>query len=1247
MSCKKAKRKAKTATKTSREKQRNKRRKENDKERGKSNEDEVEVDDSRGDSGGYEYKDAAERDARISRTSLVSVLDGSEKKEEVSHSWRREHAKLYVDAGVVKKGEEENVDVVQEQQLPVGDGAAFAFMIALMIFGKYACGIGHTYETNKTAKALQREVMKNLDVNALVLQASTATATKETTEEAVPMKVEMAKKDEATMKEVLTIEEEEEEEEEEAEAVPMSTSTSSMSKMTKGFESSLLRKACESAMEIMGDPDAPLASEIDAGRETEEEREATVAKKLEEFISTIVVPASEEEKSQAREELSSTIEELKEKRAKMRRAREMEEGQKRAEKDGKRGKLPTEEEEVVTAMEEEEAEAEAERRLLGLLFYWVDICPISSTTTNAAVFDESIIGEVLGQNKSLQDEYFGRSREALLSLTKNAMFVSMNKYPICYPAGEAVDENAIEKWLKLGYLRIKETIYEEQPYKVQLVEVNVSDNDEEKWQMTLFVRGGHHPSAHLRREPSIVEDFKITCGLLAASICFVNVGNKKFFKECLSAASERRLEVVKKRRVMFQELLKIYHEKLLREAYEPNQNLLLLYKREFVHLRHIELEVKEVAENFEWFLKENDSDSVLKHLKLESFVKGLGRSESSTKFRKSLTTLKGNSELLKKIENALSSNSFYAALAEKGDAYLDALAKARTSGAFKGIDAAYANAMGSGSFHAAFKEKGDAYLDALAKARTSGAFKGIDAAYANAIGVDSFHSAFSKKGDAYLDALAKARTSGAFKGIDAAYANAMGSGSFHSAFSKKGDAYLDALAKARTSGAFKGIDAAYANAMGSGSFHSAFSKKGDAYLDELAKARTSGAFKGIDAAYANFMGSNSFLSAYAKKGDAFLKELEGVKAAQIFARNPDAIERAQKKGSYNAAVNKLGGDKLRERLDKLVLPSNAFGGNEELLNKGMGVNGFHSAIANADENAVRSFLAKLNSAKKKLTMNGDASLFEVAMTNDSFLACISNKNGCDDFINLLGRMITSQAFVDNPQARKNAIRGRPVLRALFKRGEGFLTALVEVQQKSYRNKKAFAVQLGRVDKKYGTTCREFVDEILLRLSTAGQVLQHQQQPPQPPQQQKHQREEKQQQQEHREVQNRFASGAKRKRAEDGEASARIDEAQQLPLAQTVPQQQQQQQQQLVRGNRVKIYGDIPSAKENFTGLTPKQINTRRNKLKGEKGEIIEIVNNPGKKHTQYIVKLNNTIRVSGKPLPKTFSVLASNLISLA
>jgi hypothetical protein len=498
----------------------------------------------------------------------------------------------------------------------------------------------------------------------------------------------------------------------------------------------------------------------------------------------------------------------------------------------------------------------------------------------------------------------------------------------------------------------------------------------------------------------------------------------------------------------------------------------------------------------------------------------------------------------------------------------------------------------------------------------------------------SFHFAFSKKGEAYLDALAKARESGAFKDNDSAYANALSSSSFHFAFSKKGEAYLDALAKARESGAFKDNDSAYANAMGLNSFHSAFSKKGEAYLDALAKVRASPKYKDNDAEYAKAMGLNSFHSAYARNGDAFLKEREGAEAAGVFVRNPDAKERAQKSGSFNAAVKKLGGDKFKERIDNLVLTSEAFGGiNEKLLAKVMGLNSFFSAIANADEKVVCSFLAKLNSAKKELTINGDASLFEAAMTNGSFFACISNKNGCDDFINLLGRMIKSPAFVDNVQAQKNALRSVAVIVALFKHGEGFLTALENVQRKSYRDKKTFAAQLGRSVKKKGTTCRAFVDGILLRL-------------PQPPQQQNQQREEKKQQQEHREVQNRFASGTKRKRAEDDEASARIDEAQQLPLAQTVPQQQMQQQQhqqQLVQGNRVKILGDIPSEQENFGGLTPQQINTRRKKLKGEKGEIIEIVNRPDK-HTRYIVKLDNTIRVSGKALPKTISVLASNLI---
>jgi hypothetical protein len=98
--------------------------------------------------------------------------------------------------------------------------------------------------------------------------------------------------------------------------------TPPMSTLIASFESEVLRKACEKAMEIMGDPDAPLTPEIDAGREAEEEREATVAKKLEEQRRVILAFASEREKSQAMEELSRTIEALKEKREKVRRARE-------------------------------------------------------------------------------------------------------------------------------------------------------------------------------------------------------------------------------------------------------------------------------------------------------------------------------------------------------------------------------------------------------------------------------------------------------------------------------------------------------------------------------------------------------------------------------------------------------------------------------------------------------------------------------------------------------------------------------------------------------------------------------------------------------------------------------------------------------------------------------------------------------------------------------------------------------------
>ena len=104
-------------------------------------------------------------------------------------------------------------------------------------------------------------------------------------------------------------------------------------KLTEAFESALLRTACESAMEIMGDPDVPpgMASFVDGSREKEGEKFA----KLEARRKVIMASASEREKAEAMEELSRTIEELKEKRAKIRRAREMLEERERVEEEEK------------------------------------------------------------------------------------------------------------------------------------------------------------------------------------------------------------------------------------------------------------------------------------------------------------------------------------------------------------------------------------------------------------------------------------------------------------------------------------------------------------------------------------------------------------------------------------------------------------------------------------------------------------------------------------------------------------------------------------------------------------------------------------------------------------------------------------------------------------------------------------------------------------------------------------------------
>ena len=118
-------------------------------------------------------------------------------------------------------------------------------------------------------------------------------------------------------------------EKEEKKCGPRGDDAVSMWTLTAAFESEVLRTACESAMEIMGDPDTPSSS---AGRERGDE-EALFAK-LEERRKANMTCASERERLEAIEECERTIAALKEKKAKIRRAREiMENAQREEEKE--------------------------------------------------------------------------------------------------------------------------------------------------------------------------------------------------------------------------------------------------------------------------------------------------------------------------------------------------------------------------------------------------------------------------------------------------------------------------------------------------------------------------------------------------------------------------------------------------------------------------------------------------------------------------------------------------------------------------------------------------------------------------------------------------------------------------------------------------------------------------------------------------------------------------------------------------
>jgi hypothetical protein len=155
---------------------------------------------------------------------------------------------------------------------------------------------------------------------------------------------------------------------------------------------------------------------------------------------------------------------------------------------------------------------------------------------------------------------------------------------------------------------------------------------------------------------------------------------------------------------------------------------------------------------------------------------------------------------------------------------------------------------------------------------------------------------------------------------------------------------------------------------------------------------------------------------------------------------------------------------------------------------------FISAIANDKER--EAFLENIAKMRKLPVFEDDPMLYAFALNNNLCHTAIKTSPGV--FLEILGEINTSTAFVGNKQALRNVLAAgnTPFIPALTKYGRTFFTALEKEKETSYQgNNKEFTRVLGRAKpgKAKKTTCRELVENLIRKLP-------HQQQPPQPPQQ---------------------------------------------------------------------------------------------------------------------------------------------------
>ena len=309
---------------------------------------------------------------------------------------------------------------------------------------------------------------------------------------------------------------------------------------------------------------------------------------------------------------------------------------------------------------------------------------------NTKTFNPQKMLETLGANPALIKELFSRLCNQLRTWWLQGC-AEVYKFPVCAIAGKDVERYAYEKWKEKNLIEEKERICHLDGLTVVLCWVRLGElgkeeeeeEDEkrrEEKRRVLFILGGDHPSAHLRRDPEQVERFDRVCLLKAAAMDFSmevakmtteDCSLSDMFSNCLKKCNKEYWETRKARLKGLKETLDsvgILEDVAANYDSLGEENDEVYLKDSHLCLRHAQFEDDEVCENVKTFVNTFGKKLAVKFFANGSFVCGLCQKETFEVFTGRLgrvlgDVFGGDIDLFSKV----CFGTFFAALADEKD----------------------------------------------------------------------------------------------------------------------------------------------------------------------------------------------------------------------------------------------------------------------------------------------------------------------------------------------------------------------------------------------------------------------------------------------------------------------------------------------------------------------------------------------------------------------------------------------------